>query len=261
VKLSQLVVTGVLLLISICLFLANSSLSPHIMNLLSFFLAQNTNLVAKIQDHDPDVEKAVLRQKLFEMHMQNLQLKEQLRSLTKFRQEISPKLVRKAIPAAILVYKDSSDNRRSFIINRGTSTGVKPGYVVVFGKNLLGRVFQVGDSSSTVLQITDPIMRIPAQLASVTQNNIQIYGDGVCEGSSRETCLLQFIERQTKLPDQGIAITSGLRGKYPKGLEIGEISLKNTVQVGEFWEIHIKPLELKNLQTVLVLAHENFKPE
>ena len=106
------------------------------------FFAQK-NQISAIQDTSINLEINSLREQIAFITWKNLLLEEQIKSLTEFREKFSLEKIQYIIPATIIIKRDSSDKRCSFVVDRGKSDGVEVGNPVISGISLVGRVFEV----------------------------------------------------------------------------------------------------------------------
>lgn len=123
------------------------------------------------------------------------------------------------LPASFLTARIISDTSsgyvRSFVINAGSDQGVKRGHAALFDGNFIGRVWEVGASSSRVLLITDFSSRIPVIAGDSSEQGI-LSGD-----NSGDLRLLYITQPQSIRPGDAI-MTSGKGGGIPPGLAIGK---------------------------------------
>ncbi|MFH0888273.1 MAG: rod shape-determining protein MreC [Planctomycetota bacterium] len=68
------------------------------------------------------------------------------------------------ISAEVIIKSDISIWRRSILINKGSRDGLKSGLTVVSGKRLVGKISDVGISTSRIQLITDPSFRTPVMI-------------------------------------------------------------------------------------------------
>ena len=102
----------------------------------------------------------------------------------------------------------------SITISRGYSTGGRPGTPLVTHLGLVGRVLKASAHSSIVLLLTDPSSRIAVFSQESRAPGILM---GMGTGQKLE---VNFVQRDAKVKPGEIIITSGLDGKYPKGIPV-----------------------------------------
>ena len=105
----------------------------------------------------------------------------------------------------------------SITISRGYSTGGRPGTPLVTHLGLVGRVLKASAHSSIVLLLTDPSSRIAVFSQESRAPGILM---GMGTGQKLE---VNFVQRDAKVKPGEIIITSGLDGKYPKGIPVARV--------------------------------------
>ena len=105
---------------------------------------------------------------------------------------------------------------QSVIITGGNRDGIRKGQAVVNEIGLIGRITQVGNSSSRVLLINDINSRIPVRVGDAGYNAI-LAGNN----SLRPSIIYLGLKRPVSLGDK--VITSGDAGAFPPGLPIGKV--------------------------------------
>lgn len=101
-------------------------------------------------------------------------------------------------------------------IDRGSADGVQVGMPVLGPLGLLGQTFEVASSSAKVLLISDPRSRVAAMIQSSRL-------EGIVAGSIDGKVTLDFVSADTTVTAGDVVITSGLGGRYPKGIVVGEV--------------------------------------
>ena len=140
------------------------------------------------------------------------------------------------------------------LINRGEQDGVKPDMVVVAEEGLVGYVESVTSNTAKVVTILDPGATVSARTTR-TRDSL------TCKGNSSLSDENKI--KVTKIPT-GLTLvegdrleTSGLGGKYQKGIPIGEIvkftSKKNPVENEAILKTYI---DFNKLETVAIIVEE-----
>ncbi len=112
---------------------------------------------------------------------------------------------------------DGQNWTNSFTIPKGTESGIKPGNIVISGKDLIGKVSDSGDGWSKIIPLIDEASHISFCLAS---NNNLI---GIVKGNENGSLTGYMLDNKADVSEGDAIITSGL-GAYPKGIYIGKIS-------------------------------------
>jgi rod shape-determining protein MreC len=125
--------------------------------------------------------------------------------------------------AASVIARESSEFRRSIVIDRGTDDAIAVGDVAVAaGGALVGRVTEAGSGSARVVLLTDSSSTVIGQLAANAAT-----GDVV--GQLGGVLVMKQIDAAVpvtagdKVMTAGIDLGSGMRSPYPKGLLIGQV--------------------------------------
>lgn len=136
----------------------------------------------------------------------------------------------------------------SFSINRGYTTGAAPGTPIVTHKGLLGRVLRAAPHTATALLLTNPMSRI----AVFTQKSRT---PGILTGLGPNNPMeVRYMDRATKAEPGEILVTSGLDGKYPKGIPVAHIISIEPSNYTEFMTIYAEPLvDMQHTEEVLLL--------
>lgn len=136
----------------------------------------------------------------------------------------------------------------SITINRGYSTGGRPGTPVVTQLGLVGRVLRASPHSATVLLLTDPGSRIAVFSQEGRVSGI-LAGQGV-----HQHLEVRFAQLGTPVSPGEVLVTSGLDGKYPKGIPVARVISAEPSNYNQFLTIKAQPLvDLRNLEEVLLL--------
>jgi rod shape-determining protein MreC len=133
------------------------------------------------------------------------------------------------------------------MIDRGEADGLREGMPVIAVDGIIGQLVKVMHKSSRVLLITDHASGV----SSVIQRS---RARGVVKGKGGGSCSLEFAlaEEDVKVGDS--VITSGIGGVFPKGLNIGEVTMLKKGEYGIFQTVEVRPaVNLERLEEVLVL--------
>ena len=143
----------------------------------------------------------------------------------------------------------------SITISRGYSTGGRPGTPIVPHQGLVGRVLKASAHSAIALLLTDPGSRI-AVFAQETRAPGILTGHGT--GQPME---VNFVQRAARVHEGEILITSGLDGKYPKGIPVAKVLSVAPSDYTQFMAIKAEPLvDLHHLEEVLLLEPTGVAP-
>ena len=125
--------------------------------------------------------------------------------------------------ATTVIARESSEFRRLVVLDKGTGDGIAVGDVVVAaGGALAGRVTEVGPASAKVVLLTDAESTVIGQLTGNAAT-------GEVVGQLGGVLIMRQIDAGEKVAvgdevvTAGIALGSGVRSPYPKGLLIGQV--------------------------------------
>lgn len=181
-----------------------------------------------------------------------------LKSVSDFRQgyDLSGLSI---VPAGVLTRNDSSNFRRSIVVDRGKNDGVLPGMIAVCGLAqspdrglsgaVIGQVVSVSDNSSRVLLISDPALRISV-LVLETQD------EGVCEGTPTSPFPLsvKYLDAASPVKVGDRIVTSNSAGNFPRGLLIGTVAAVPGRGYSPLITVRVRPaVDISRLSHVLIL--------
>lgn len=174
-----------------------------------------------------------------EVYLENKRLK----GLLDFKQKVSYKVI------AARVIARSPDNWLSIILaDKGNNSGIKRGAVVISCSGLVGRVAETTQNVSKVVLINDPEFSVSA----IVQRSRQ---EGLVSGTLGSSLVMKYLPKESDVKVNDVVLTSGLTGRYPKGLLIGTV-----IDVGEEFSglsryAIIKPaVSLSNIEEVLIIS-------
>jgi rod shape-determining protein MreC len=125
--------------------------------------------------------------------------------------------------AVTVIARESSEARRSLVVDRGSDDGLEVGQVVIgAGGSLVGRVTETGASIAHIVLISDPTSIVTGQLlnSAATGKVVgQLGGALVMTDVDAAAEVTQGEEVFTA----GIELEGGLRSPYPKGLLVGRV--------------------------------------
>lgn len=147
-----------------------------------------------------------------EIYLENQRLKR----LLSFKEKSAYRVI------AARIIGRAADNWSSVVlIDKGNSSGIRRGCVVITPLGLAGRVLETADSTSYVMLINDPNFAVSA----IVQRSRQ---EGLVSGTLGRSLIMKYLVKDADLQVSDVIITSGLTSAYPKGLIIGRI-----VNIGE----------------------------
>ncbi len=194
-------------------------------------------------------ENVALRRMVAELQEENNLLREnaiaseRLRNLLRFSKKIPGPM----LPVQIIGI-DPSSWFRTIVIDKGTKHGVNRGMAVVSPQGIVGHVLQTSPHCAKVLLITD----FNSSVDAIVQRS---RAKGIVEGNGENLCRLKYAPRADDIQLGDRVVTSGLGGRYPKGLMIGKISKIEKKSYGLFQQAEIIPsVNFAKLEEVFVIT-------
>jgi rod shape-determining protein MreC len=156
-----------------------------------------------------------LRQKIRELndiYAENRRFKE----LLDFKQKTPYHVV------ACRVIGRSPDNWVSLVtVDKGSSQGIRRGFVVITYAGLVGRVTETTPSFSKITLINDPDFSVSALIQRSRQ-------EGLVSGTLGTYLIMKYLPKDADVKVDDLILTSGLSSSFPKGLSIGKV-----IEIGE----------------------------
>lgn len=220
------------------------SLTSFVQGLLNLRTLQRDAAALDIRNKQLEAEINTLK----EVEKEN----EQLRALLNFAQTRPRLELRGAQIVARVIGEESTNFLDSILIDLGREHGVEVGMPVVTDQGLVGRISEVTDVTSKVLLLTDPSSSTSGLLAESRLN-------GVVRGSGSGDLVMDFIPQGPTFNTGEVVLTSGLGGRFPKGIVIGTVEQIETQANATFQKAIIHPsVDLGSLELVAVIT--NFDP-
>ena len=200
-------------------------------------------------------ENILLKQQKFELEAK-LQLKEQQsldyqNLLKEFKLETNLLQMRELERARIVGNVNQGLNQIAYV-DKGSRHEMLTGDLVINSQGLLGLVVEAANATSKVLLITDYRSSVPALHQG---SNLKFIINGVGETDRLVTYYYNLEGRVINLGDK--MFTSGLGGKYPKGLFIGSVSKIEREDKRNRWKITIKPAaDMDSLYLVAIIPKQ-----
>jgi rod shape-determining protein MreC len=153
---------------------------------------------------------------------------------------------------ADVIARDTSSYLRWVIINRGARDGIRVGAPVINERGLVGRVEDVAANAAWVLLIIDPTSAVNARLQNAR-------AEGTVTGQLQGGLRMELIPQETLLEMGDLVLTSGLGGRFPANIVIGQVSSVRSQQAALFQEAEVRPtVDFEHLELVSVIT--SFEP-
>ena len=194
-------------------------------------------------------ENEKLKHRIAELQNENHQMKEmalaneRLRNLIQFRQQMVTSMM-----GAEVIGQDPSPWFKSVTIDKGEKQGLRKGMAVISPEGVVGQILKTSPDYATVLLITDYNSAIDAIVQRTRAK-------GIVEGKEENRCQLKYLLRTEDVEPGDVVITSGMDGKFPKGLMVGEIQKVDKRHFGVFQYAELVPkVDLARLEEVFVIT-------
>lgn len=122
--------------------------------------------------------------------------------------------------SASVTGRDNADPFCSFMISKGTVSGVKSGDAVLYGKYLIGTVKKAYPTYSVVVTVLDPKFAVSAY--SITSGEVS-YVTGDVSLAKDGLCKFENLDASTDVTYGSIIASAGISSTIPKGLIIGTV--------------------------------------
>jgi rod shape-determining protein MreC len=204
-------------------------------------------------------ELASARQRLQELDQTNREIVELRRENQLLRDQLGfiQSLPAERIAAEVIA-KDHDNLFSTITVNKGSRHGVKRNMpVVAFHgdmEGLVGKVVAVGLGSSQILPLYDPQCQISARL-----ERSRFEGLVSGQGKDRENVIMRYVKKIAKdsIEYGDLAVTAGLGGLYPKGINIGRIRDIRARSYETSLELEVEPIiDFSRLEYVFILNTE-----
>lgn len=179
--------------------------------------------------------------KFSEVQKENKRLKE----LLQFGSDIAFKKI-----LAQVVAWDASSDYRVIRINKGLKDGVRLQSPVVTSQGLVGYIYRLTDHFADILTVLDGNNRVDGLIKRVRAH-------GIVEGYNNEKSIMKYVSRAEPIILGDIVITSGLGNIYPKGINVGTVSMIERESYGITQKVEITPaVDFGRLEEVVILSSE-----
>ena len=184
-----------------------------------------------------------------ELSLENMLLREALEENRRLREALAFREqdeMRRAIPAEVIA-RDPDQIFNTLEINAGDDSGILIGCSVVTTDGLVGHIVQVRKKSSRV-QLIGARFRVGA----VVQRG---RAHGVVAGAPGGAFELLYVDASSDVVEHDRVVSSGLGGRYPKGITIGYVTHVNKQSSDPlFKEVFLKSkVDFRNLEEVFVM--------
>ena len=194
-------------------------------------------------------ENQQLRREIEFLHGQAADLREmaaanqRLTELLRFQAKTSSQTV-----AARVVGRDATNWYHGAVLDKGERDGIQAEMAVITLTGAVGRVVKTSASSSVVLLITDPNNAVTSLIQRTRD-------EGIIEGTFEGLVRMKYIPLLSTVRVGDPVVTSGLTGRFPKGVPVGTITGIHKDEGGLFQTADVQPdVDFTKLEEVLVVT-------
>lgn len=155
-------------------------------------------------------------------------------------------------PTCTIISRVVNDPYGTFVIDQGSKVGISLYDPVVTAEGLVGVITEVSDTYSTVRTIFSPELSIGGLC-------VESRDTGIVEGNlayaEKGQYKMIYIEKENKIKEGDLIITSGNSGQFPQGYIIGNVKETGTEESGltayAVIEPIVNPKEINNVMVII----------
>ncbi len=156
---------------------------------------------------------------------------------------------------AEILYAGRDPFSHKVVIDKGSQSGIQPGWPVIDDVGVIGQVTRVYPFMSEVTLLSDKNQAIPLQ---VLRNGLRAIAYGGAEGGMLD---LRFMAANADIHNGDTLVTSGIDGIYPPGLPVATVTRIERDAAYAFAKIYLTPSAgTDRYRQVLVLSNEAKMP-
>lgn len=149
-------------------------------------------------------------------------------------------------PCTVLA-QDPEGVTNTAVLNCGSAKGIRSGQAVVVGGYLVGKVFIVNPSTSTVRLITHPDLSLDAKISA---NNVA----GLVKGSFGSGAVMDLISQTATVKTGDLVVSAGINELVPKDVLIGAVAEVVSGENDLFKKVTLtSPVHFNDLRYVFVI--------
>jgi rod shape-determining protein MreC len=150
--------------------------------------------------------------------------------------------------AARVVGRDATNWYHGVLLDKGERDGIQAEMGVITLTGAVGRVVKTSASSSVVLLITDPNTAVTGLIQRTRD-------EGIIEGTFEGAVRMKYIPLLSTVRVGDPVVTSGLTGRFPKGVPVGTITNIQKDEGELFQTADVQPeVDFTKLEEVLVVT-------
>lgn len=133
-------------------------------------------------------------------------------------------------------------------IDKGSANGFEIGMPVCNSGGVIGQIVEVSAATSTVRLINDENSGVSAMVQSTR-------AQGILQGQPDGTLMLSYVPADADVKVGDVIITSGLGGRFPKGLPLGTVSSVSRAANATYYTIVVRAISTaESNEEVLVIT-------
>ncbi len=160
-------------------------------------------------------ENVQLREELAVSRLERARIGDALRRLTAGSQLLASSPAREAVAASI-IGRDLLPTDHTVILDKGAKDRIAVDGVVVSAEGVVGRVVDVGPTTSVVMLLTDSNSRIAAMVERSRET-------GLIVGTGERLIAMIYVDLDGDVQVNDVVVTAGFGGVFPKGLTVGTV--------------------------------------
>ena len=148
---------------------------------------------------------------------------------------------------ADVIGRDPSNWNAGLILNKGQNEGIKIGMPVVSPLGVVGKVIEVGRTTSKAVLVSDPNFSVAAIVQRTRES-------GLLSGTLQGVCRLQYLTDKADVKVGDRVVTSKLSVAFPEGLLIGQIVDVQAALNSHTVECLVEPsIDLSQIEEVIII--------
>lgn len=211
--------------------------------------ASDLSDIQSLQQRNADLERALINFQAEIVELREIKSDHQrIAALLNYRNSTQD---RQYLPATVIA-RDTTGLLRTITIDRGSRDQIAVGMPVVTELGLVGRVYKVAAAQSQIQLVTDTNSFTNARLQTTR-------AEGSIVGRESGDLLMTFIPLNDEVKEGDSVVTSGIGGKFPRGIVIGQVTTSRLDDSRLFQEAVVRSLiDFNRLEIVLIVT--NFQP-
>lgn len=154
-------------------------------------------------------------------------------------------------PCTIIGYVEN-DPFHSFYIDKGSQDGLSVYDPVVTSQGLVGIISEISETFATVKTICSPTLSVGGEISGSSESGI-VEGDVTLAADYQ--CHMIFLDKDTKIKNGDLVLTSNSVGIFPSGYLIGTVQTIQPMDNGLSYCAVIEPaVDFENLTTVMAIT-------